>query len=296
MYWARLKLLVGSADMRSVRLFFILVCLAPWAGCTSVLSSGDATPAPATSTSDLAPGIRGLRVRVAEEVAIVVEGNADPRLGDHLKAALQSELGRVGLTVVRASDSKYDLTLRIETRVTGAVNYLRGHVGLNAEKGGVAVATASTDVELHSDGEFPAAMMQKAAAALLRSPALAEFVERKGPTREVVRDSAQAIAMAPPAAAPKSAVALAKTHSNRGTSLYNLGRFSEALSEYEAAYLAVQDPPFLFNIAQCHRKMGNNKEALDSYRSYLRVAPAAPNRAEVQKHISELERQVHATR
>jgi tetratricopeptide (TPR) repeat protein len=78
--------------------------------------------------------------------------------------------------------------------------------------------------------------------------------------------------------------------------LYNLGRFSEALAEYEAAYLAVQDPPFLFNIAQCHRKMGNNKEALDSYRSYLRVAPAAPNRAEVQKRISELERQVHAAR
>ena len=78
--------------------------------------------------------------------------------------------------------------------------------------------------------------------------------------------------------------------------MYNLGRFSEALSEYEAAYLAVQDPPFLFNIAQCHRKMGKNKEALESYRSYLRVAPDAPNRAEVQRRISELERQAHATR
>ena len=42
--------------------------------------------------------------------------------------------------------------------------------------------------------------------------------------------------------------------------------------------------------------MGNGKEALESYRSYLRVAPAAPNRAEVQKHISDLERQVHAAR
>ena len=78
--------------------------------------------------------------------------------------------------------------------------------------------------------------------------------------------------------------------------MYNLGRFSEALSEYEAAYLTVQDPPFLFNIAQCHRKMGKNKEALESYRSYLRVAPDAPNRGEVQRRISELERQVHAAR
>jgi hypothetical protein len=42
--------------------------------------------------------------------------------------------------------------------------------------------------------------------------------------------------------------------------------------------------------------MGKNKEALDSYRTYLRVAPEAPNRAEVQKRISELEHQAHATR
>jgi tetratricopeptide (TPR) repeat protein len=240
--------------------------------------------------------MRGLRVRVAEEVAIVVDGKADPGLPDQLKTALQAELGRLGLTVVRSNDKTSDLTLRIETRVTGAVNYLRGRVGLTAEKGGVAVATASTDVELHSDGEFSTTMTRKAAVALLRSQALAEFAERKVPGREIVREKPQVIPIVQPLTAPRSASSEAKTHSNRGTSLYNLGRFSDALSEYEAAYLAVQDPPFLFNIAQCHRKMGNNKEALDSYRSYLRVAPAAPNRAEVQKRISELERQVHAAR
>lgn len=296
MYRTRLKLLAGSADMRSVRLLFTLVCLAPWAGCASVLSSGEATPAHATSASDLAPGIRGLRVRVAEEVAIVVEGKADPRLGEQLKAALQSELGRLGLTVVRASDETCDLTLRIETRVTGAINYLRGRVELTAEKGGVVVATASTDIELHGDGEFAATMTQKASAELLRSPALAQFAEKKGPSRGVFREKPQTIAVSPSTAAQRNPAALAKTHSTRGTTLYNLGRFSEALAEYEAAYLSIQDPPFLFNIAQCHRKMGSNKDALDSYRSYLRVAPAAPNRAEVQKRISELERQVHAAR
>jgi hypothetical protein len=274
-----------------VRSLFLLVCMALWAGCGSVLSSGDEAPLPAAKTSDLPAGIRGLRVRVAEEVAIVVEGNVDSGLGDHLKAALQTELGRLGLTVVRASDRSFDLTLRIETRVTGAVSYLRGHVGLTAEKGGLAVALASTQAELHSSGEFPAIMMQEAAAALLHSPALAEFVAKKAPSREVVREAA-----APPTKAPLNVATVAKAHANRGTGMYNLGRFSEALSEFEAAYLAVQDPPFLFNIAQCHRKMGNGKEALESYRSYLRVARAAPNRAEVQKHISELERQVHATR
>jgi hypothetical protein len=283
--------------MGSVRPLFMLVCVALWAGCGSVLSSSDEAPSPAAKASDLPASIRGLRVRVAEEVAIVVEGNVDSGLADHLKAALQAELGRLGLTVVRASDKSFDLTLRIETRVTGAVSYLRGHVGLTAEKGGLAVALASTEAELHSSGEFPAVMMREAIAGLLHSPALAEFAEKRAASREVVRERpASAPPAAQPAKAPLNAAAVAKAHSNRGTGMYNLGRFSEALSEYEAAYLAIQDPPFLFNIAQCHRKMGNGKEALESYRSYLRVAPAAPNRAEVQKHISDLERQVHAAR
>ncbi len=53
--------------------------------------------------------------------------------------------------------------------------------------------------------------------------------------------------------------------------------------------MAVPDPVFLFNIAQCHRKMGHDKEAVDFYKSYLRNAPNAPNRADVQKRIQELE-------
>ena len=293
---AKLKVFPGSADTGSVRVFVMLVCLGHWAGCGAMLSSSDATPGAVTGAAELPPGIRGLRVRVAEEVAIVVEGSADPGLSDQLRAALQAELGRLGLTVVRASDKAFDLTLRIETRVTGAVSYLRGRVGLTAEKDGLAVALASTEVELHSYGEFPAVMTQKAVTALLHSSALAEFAERKGPSQEVFREKARTATVASPMKSQRGATAEAKAHSNRGTSMYNLGRFAEALSEYEAAYLAVQDPPFLFNIAQCHRKMGQNREALESYRSYLRVAPDAPNRGEVQKRISELERQAHATR
>ena len=272
------------------------VCLVLWVGCGPVLSSSDSTPGAGTAASDLPPGIRGLRVRVAEEVAIVVEGNADPGLSDRLRSALQAELGRLGLTVVPASDKSFDIMLRIDTRVAGAINYLRGRVGLTAEKGGVAVALAATEVELHSNNEFPAIMTQKAVATLLRATALAELAGKKAPSREVFRDKPQPAPAHPPARAPRNAAADAKAHSTRGTSMYNLGRFSEALAEYEAAYLTVQDPPFLFNIAQCHRKMGKNKEALESYRSYLRVSPDAPNRAEVQKHISELERQANASR
>jgi tetratricopeptide (TPR) repeat protein len=254
-----------------------------------VLASGDAHPTTAASAPELPPGIRDLRVLVAQEVAIVVDGSADPRLDEHLKAELQSELRRRGLTVVHATDKAVDLTLHIETRVTGAVGFLRGHVGLTAERNAMTVALGATEVEIHGDGEFPAIMIEKAATKLLNSPALAEYAERTAPQHEVKR--AKTPAARPPAKIVLSAESQAKSHFNRGTSFYNIGRFPDALAEYEAAYLAVQDPPFLFDIAQCHRKIGNSKEALESYRTYLRVAPNAPNRAEVQKHISELERE-----
>jgi tetratricopeptide (TPR) repeat protein len=89
---------------------------------------------------------------------------------------------------------------------------------------------------------------------------------------------------------PKAeAAAKAKEHFSQGTRRYELGHHQEALTEYEAAYMEVPDPAFLFNIAQCHRKMGHDKEAVSFYKSYLRNAPNAPNRADVQKRIQELE-------
>jgi len=57
--------------------------------------------------------------------------------------------------------------------------------------------------------------------------------------------------------------------------------------------MAVPDPAYLFNIAQCHRKMGHDKEAADFYKSYLRAAPNAPNRPDVEKRIEEMESGKH---
>ena len=283
----------GSVSRRILPVYLAL-WLALWAGCGTTLSSGGETPSPAGQPAALAPSVRALRVSVAEDVAIVVEGNVDPGLKEHLKAALQAELGRVGLSVARTGDKTCDLTLRIDTRVTGAMSYLRGRVGLSAEKGGVTVAMASTDIELHGNHEFSDTMTRKAVEQLLHTPALVAFADKTKPSHELNRP--KPVVQAAPSKPTRNPTAEAKAHAQRGTSMYNLGRFPDALAEYEAAYLAVQDPPFLFNIAQCHRKMGKNKEALESYRAYLRVAPDAPNRPEVQKRVSELERQVHAAR
>jgi tetratricopeptide (TPR) repeat protein len=131
---------------------------------------------------------------------------------------------------------------------------------------------------------------------LLHSAALADFAEMREHRHLLVAEKPAGPAVTQLSLGRPTALSVAKAHYNRGTSFYNLGRFQDALAEYEAAYLVVQDPPFLFNLAQCHRKLGNNKDALGFYRSYLRVAPNASNRAEVQKRIAELDRQGHASR
>jgi tetratricopeptide (TPR) repeat protein len=77
---------------------------------------------------------------------------------------------------------------------------------------------------------------------------------------------------------------------------YDLKEYPEALASFRDAYRVVQDPAFLYNIAQCYRRLGQNPEALDFYRNYLRRSPNAPNRAEVERRIDEIERDIKAGR
>lgn len=75
-----------------------------------------------------------------------------------------------------------------------------------------------------------------------------------------------------------------------GTTHYNLGEYQQALTAFSDGYRLRPDPAFLFNIAQCHRQLGDYEEAARSYRAYLREAAEAPNRDEVQKQIAEMDR------
>jgi tetratricopeptide (TPR) repeat protein len=84
----------------------------------------------------------------------------------------------------------------------------------------------------------------------------------------------------------------AKEHYQKGTSYYDLGRYADAITEFEAAYQIKNDPALLYNLAQSHRLAGNSERALHFYRTYLRYAPKAPNRAEIESRISQLEKVV----
>ena len=54
----------------------------------------------------------------------------------------------------------------------------------------------------------------------------------------------------------------------------NTGR-SEGYASGRPGCDRVEDPVFLYNIAQCHRLLGENAEAVRFYRRYLEAAPAA---------------------
>lgn len=87
-------------------------------------------------------------------------------------------------------------------------------------------------------------------------------------------------------------VGAARDHYRKGTRAYDLGHYDEAVKEYEAAYRAKDDPALLFNIAQAYRLSGDLPNAIRTYRSFLRRVPEAPNRAEVDKRIIELQKAI----
>ena len=96
-----------------------------------------------------------------------------------------------------------------------------------------------------------------------------------------------------PASAQSSEPDQAREHYKKGLAAYNLGQYSEASSEFEAAYRLFLDPALLFNIAQAHRMNGELEKALNGYRSFLRTAPSGTqNRAQAEKWRQELEREV----
>jgi len=80
----------------------------------------------------------------------------------------------------------------------------------------------------------------------------------------------------------------------RAEKSFDVGKFSEALTDYQAAYEAKPLPGFLFNIAQCYRNMGNFERARFFFRRYLTLDPKAPNRRRVDELIAEMSKQLDA--
>ena len=92
-----------------------------------------------------------------------------------------------------------------------------------------------------------------------------------------------------PAHADDPATRASRRHYERGEKLFALGKFDEALEEYQTAFDAKPLPGFLYNIGQCYRNLGDNEQAIFSFKKYLKLEPEAANKEAVERLIEELE-------
>jgi hypothetical protein len=83
----------------------------------------------------------------------------------------------------------------------------------------------------------------------------------------------------------------ARAHFLRAEKAFNLAKFTEALAAYEAAYEVRPLPGLLFNIAQCHRNLGDHERAIFFYRRYLNLEPRSKNRDLVLELVAEQEQE-----
>jgi tetratricopeptide (TPR) repeat protein len=98
-----------------------------------------------------------------------------------------------------------------------------------------------------------------------------------------------------PAIAADPAVERAKRHNATAKKLFSLGLFKEAAEEYELAYKARPDPSFLFNLAQCHKRITEEdhlEQAIFYFKSFLKNVPETQMRVDVEREILKLKRRV----
>jgi tetratricopeptide (TPR) repeat protein len=80
----------------------------------------------------------------------------------------------------------------------------------------------------------------------------------------------------------------------KGGSEYDLGHFEAALGFFESAYKMKNAPALLYNIAQCHRQLGNLAMARTTYRAFLSKQPGGKAADIARERLEEVERAIEA--
>lgn len=84
----------------------------------------------------------------------------------------------------------------------------------------------------------------------------------------------------------------AQRYFEQGEALFKVGKFTAALREYQKAFDAEPLPELLYNIGQCYRNLGDYEHAILNFKTYLSLLPNAPDRAQVETLIENLEDRV----
>lgn len=81
----------------------------------------------------------------------------------------------------------------------------------------------------------------------------------------------------------------ARTAYDAGSSEYDLGHYKDALLLFEKAFRLKHVPALLFNIAQCHRMLGELKEAAMVYRSFISKDPGNRGVGQARELLAQVE-------
>src|SRR5688572_30058227 len=73
----------------------------------------------------------------------------------------------------------------------------------------------------------------------------------------------------------------------KGSKAFQQKKYDVALELFMKVYEETKDPNTLFNIAQCHRKLNDPKNAVAYYEQFLKEIPETPYRAEIEKLLEE---------
>jgi len=74
-----------------------------------------------------------------------------------------------------------------------------------------------------------------------------------------------------------------------GQEAFATGHYGEAYAQFEHAYLRLQRPALLFNMASALQRLDRPHDAAEKLRAYLRVTPTAEDRVEIEERIRALE-------
>ena len=100
---------------------------------------------------------------------------------------------------------------------------------------------------------------------------------------------ASALALSAAPARAEDAPEKARQLYAEGKAEYDLGHITGALAKFEAAYRVRPVPALLFNIAQCHRLLGDLNSAAMTYRAFLRNDPNSPRAAQATELLHQVE-------
>jgi tetratricopeptide (TPR) repeat protein len=84
----------------------------------------------------------------------------------------------------------------------------------------------------------------------------------------------------------------ARAHYEKAVNHFNANEYVAAAEEFLLVNKAVPQPALLYNAAQAFRLGGDGDKALEYYRAFLKAAPQARQRPDVERRISELEHKV----